>query len=93
MGEKLKPKVVSMSLAATAGILYIACALLFALAPQAMLGLFGKMFHGVDITLIKASYPIALGDTITGLVVTVVLWAVIGWLFAVVYNYKLAKLK
>ncbi len=93
MADKLKPKVVSMSLAATAGILYVACALLFAIAPQAMMGLFSKMFHGVDITLIKADYPIPVSDTIAGFVVTVVLWAVIGWLFAIVYNYKLAKLK
>ena len=51
--EKLNPKNMSLSLAATSGILSAACALLIAVAPQFTVNLFGNIFHGIDLTKIQ----------------------------------------
>ncbi len=92
MAEKLKPKVFALSLAGVSGIVYIICAVLFAIAPKPTLGLFRDMFHGIDITKI-ARDGVPFGNTVAGFFEVVVLSLVVGWLFAAVYNYLLGKMK
>ena len=67
MIEKINTKRVALSLAAVSAILYIACALLIAIAPDFAMGLFSKIFHGIDITQI-ANTSISFGSTLLGLI-------------------------
>lgn len=84
MADKLNVKRVALSLAYVASIVYIACAILIAIAPTTIVNIFGALFHGIDISQI-ASTP-SIGRTILGLVEIFVLGAVVGWLFAKIYN-------
>ncbi len=92
MADKLSPKIVSLSLASLSGIGYALCTILFAIAPQAALGFFKNLFHGVDITQI-AETTITLGSTASGFAEIIVLSLAAGWLFAVIYNYLITKIK
>ena len=85
MAENLKPKSVGYSLALVAGIVYLACAILVALAPTWTVNVFGALFHGIDITQI-ARTPVPLTSTILGLIEIVVMGYLVGWLFGAVYN-------
>jgi len=49
MAEKLNVKKTSYSLAVVAGIVYLACAILVAIAPVWTVSVFGALFHGIDI--------------------------------------------
>jgi len=82
--EKLDAKKVSLSLAATSGILSVACALLIAAAPQFTINLFGAVFHGVDLT--KIQKTMTFGDAILGTIEVIVIALIVGWLFAKIYN-------
>lgn len=85
MAEKLSAKKVALSLASVAGIVYIICAILVAIAPTWTVNTFGALFHGIDISKIaRESVPIT--STILGLVEIVVLALIIGYLFAIIYN-------
>ena len=92
MTDRLNPKVVAFSLAGVSAISYVACATLFAIAPLATLGFFKNMFHGVDITKIAVT-NVSLENTITGFVAVTLLSLAFGWLFAVLYNYLLARMR
>ncbi len=85
MADKLSEKRVAFSLATVAGIVYIVCAILVAIAPAWTVNTFGALFHGIDISQI-ARDSVPLGSTILGLVEIVVLALIVGWLFAKVYN-------
>ena len=85
MTDKLNAKRVGYSLAAVSGIVYLACAILVAIAPSWTVGFFGALFHGIDITQI-ARTPVPLGSAVLGLVEIVVLGYVVGWLYAKIYN-------
>ena len=85
MAENLKPKSVGYSLALVAGIVYLACAILVAIAPTWTVNVFGALFHGIDITQI-ARTPVPLTSTILGLIEIVVMGYLVGWLFGAVYN-------
>ena len=85
MTDKLNTKRVALSLAIVSAILYIACALLIAIAPDFTMSLFSNVFHGIDITQI-ADTSISLGSTLIGLVEIIVYALIAGWLFAWVYN-------
>ena len=82
--EKLNPKKVSLSLAATSGIVSAACALLIAVAPQFTVNLFGEIFHGIDLSKIQKTMTV--GSAIFGIVEVIILALITGWLFAKVYN-------
>ena len=90
--SKLDAKTVSLSLASTAGILYIVCALLVAIAPETAVSLFKNIFHGIDITQI-AKTDISLGNAIVGFIEIIVYSLIAGWLFTLVYNYIDKKIK
>jgi len=85
MADRLNAKRVGYSLAAVSGIVYLACAILVAIAPSWTVSFFGALFHGIDITQI-ARTPVPLGSTVLGLVEIVVLGYVVGWLYAKIYN-------
>ncbi len=90
LNHELNPKVVSFSLAIISGITYVLCAVFFVLAPQATLGFFKEMFHGIDIT--KIAVPsVPLGSAVFGFVEIVVFSLIAGWLFAAIYNYLLKR--
>ena len=82
--EKLNPKKVSLSLAATSGIVSAACALLIAVAPQFTVNLFGAVFHGIDLSNIQKTMTIS--SAILGTIEVIVLALIVGWLFAKIYN-------
>ena len=85
MTDKLNAKRVAMTLAIVSAILYIACALLIAIAPDFTMNLFSNLFHGIDINKI-ASTSISLAGTLLGLVEIIVYALIAGWLFALIYN-------
>lgn len=92
MAEKgLNPKVVSFSLAGVSAILSLACALLLAVGGETMLKFFGSIFHGIDLAKIETNVTVS--GVVTGLIAIVIVALVTGWLFAVVYNYLLNKIK
>lgn len=86
MAEKINPKLVSLSLAGVSGIFYLACVALFAIMPQAALGFFKNIFHGIDITKIAAT-EMSLTGTIAGFSEIIIAALIAGWLFTEVYNY------
>ncbi len=82
---RLNVKKVALSLAAVAGIISIICALLIAIAPEFTINLFGAIFHGLDINAIAKQ--MTLGGAVLGIVEAIILALIMGWLFAVVYNW------
>jgi hypothetical protein len=91
MVNKLNPKVVSLSLVAVSAILSLTCALLLALVPEASLKFFGSIFHGIDMT--KIAVSVTVSGVLTGLVAIVIVAFITGWLFTVIYNYTLGRIK
>lgn len=87
----LNPRVIALSLGSVSGIVYIACVLLFAIAPRAGIALANTMVHGLDLTLIMRPSMAPFGAIIVGLAEIAVLGYLVGWLFAAVYNYFLNK--
>ena len=85
MANKLNEKAVAYSLAAVSGIIYVVCATLITIAPEATMGFFGSMFHGINIQLI-AQKTVSLGSTVVGFIEIVIGSLVTGWLFAWIYN-------
>lgn len=85
MAEKISSKRVAYSLALVAGIVYLACAILVAIAPTWTVNIFGALFHGIDISQI-ARAPVPLTSTILGLIEIIVIGYLVGWLFGAVYN-------
>ncbi len=85
MAEKISSKKVAYSLALVAGIVYLVCAVLVAIAPTWTVNFFGALFHGIDISQI-ARTPVPLTTTILGLIEIVVLGYLVGWLFGAVYS-------
>jgi len=85
MAEKLNKKRVAYSLAVVFGAVYLACAILVAIAPAWTVSFFGALFHGIDIAQI-ARTPVPLGSAVLGFIEIVVIGYLVGWLFAAVYN-------
>jgi len=86
MTEKLNVKVVSITLAVTAGVVYLICALFYWLLPKQATAYFRDVFHGIDIDLILRQTPIPLGDTVTGFIEIIISALIIGALFALIFN-------
>jgi len=84
MADKLNTRRVANSLAITAGIFSLACALLILMAPAFTVNLFGAIFHGIDLS--QISKTATLGSSILGIIEAMILGWIAGWLFAVVYN-------
>lgn len=82
----LSPKRFGMACASAAGLFYLGCALIMAVAgPQNLAFFFNGLFHGLDLRPILME-EIGLVITITGFVNTVILSWLFGALVATVYN-------
>ncbi len=84
MVDKLNPRRVANSLAITAGIFSLACALLILMAQAFTVNLFGAIFHGIDLNQISKTATV--GSSVLGIIEVMILGWIAGWLFAVVYN-------
>ncbi len=82
----LHPKRLGLAFAVSAGVFYLGCVLVMALAgPAALVGFFNGLFHGVDLAPIMRD-KVGLWTTVTGLINTFILSWLFGALVAVVYN-------
>ena len=86
--NRLNPLALGISAAITFAILYVACALTFALAPDAALEFFNAWVHGIDLPVLKpaAGKALTLGVFLYGLVGIAVTSFVAGFLLAFFYN-------
>jgi hypothetical protein len=80
--NELSAKRVSFALAGVAGIVYIVCVALAAIAPGLTIALFESIFHGLEIT----GADLTFGGFILGFVGTIALSLVIGWGYTALYN-------
>lgn len=80
-------KVVALSLGITTSIVYIICLALVAILPlQTIVAYTNYMVHGLDVSSIAAKNITFLG-AIIGLVEAFLTSAIIGYVFAMVYNW------
>ncbi len=77
---------VALSLGLVFGIVYLACALLFAVIPREMKLATSNLFHGFNITAIESRNVMSFGSVLFGLVEVVIFGLFVGWLFALIYN-------
>ncbi|MDO8621108.1 MAG: DUF5676 family membrane protein [Candidatus Levybacteria bacterium] len=77
------------ALALVSGLVSLICAAGVWLARDAFVGLFGEIFHGIDLAALPIK-EVTMGGVITGLIVVVISGWVLGYIFASLYN-KLAK--
>ncbi|MDO8740758.1 MAG: DUF5676 family membrane protein [Candidatus Woesearchaeota archaeon] len=89
--EKLNVKTTALTLAIVGGVLSLACAAIIAIWPGSLKYL-GAIFHGIDLTAI-AKTSVSIGSVILGLIEVVVIGAIVGALFAWLYNYFNEKIK
>jgi len=80
----LAPKKVALALSETSGILYIACAVFVAIAPQFSLKLLGWLAHLTAVDQFISGFTF--GGVVLGLAQVLVYAYISGWLFAVLYN-------
>ena len=83
---KIDEKVWANASAALVGVIYLACGLLVAIAPNFMMAVARSWFHGIDLTQNWSgrAFP---GNFLLGLVSAVVASWLTGYLFAWLYNY------
>ena len=82
--EKLNVKVVSFSVAMTAGILSLLCALLIAVFGAGFTSMMGYLFHTISLESMK---PLTIISVVIGFIDAIVIGAVTGALFGIVYNW------
>ncbi|MBI1969893.1 hypothetical protein HYS48_04315 [Candidatus Woesearchaeota archaeon] len=88
MEHTLNPNRIGLAAAGTAGLLYIACVLFIVLAgKEVYVPFFNSLFHGIDIAPI-ARASISFGQTIMGLIITLIGMWLIGMIFAWLYNWQ-----
>lgn len=85
---RLNAQRVSFSLALAGAVLYLICALLFAVAPAPMIRLTQDLFHGINIASL-GRVTMSWGSLARGTIAVMIWSGVTGWIFAFVYN-KLA---
>lgn len=86
---KCNPTTAANAAAATAAVIYVACALFFMVAPGLSMAITKTWFHGIDISLIDARTT-TFGSFILGLVTATIGAWIVGYIFAFFYN-KFAK--
>src|SRR5690349_15988288 len=84
--NRKNPWVVGGAVAIAFAVTYAACALAYALFPDATLSFFDAWFHGIDITLLKTPKPFTFGHFLYGLVSVVVSAFVVGVVYGYAYN-------
>lgn len=89
---KHEPNTTANATAVTVGILYVACRFLVLLVPDLFLSITRTWFHGIDISKIAATTAAGdIGSFILGLVTSVGAGWLVGYVFALSYNYFLKK--
>ena len=90
--EKLNTKVVALSAGIASAIVDIICLILIAVLPfDAMIKGTNALMHGIDISSIAVK-KIAFAASIGGIIGWFVFGALIGYIFAVVYNLIIEKI-
>jgi len=74
-----------LSVGIAGAVLSVLCALLIALAPAFTIGVFGAIFHGIDISQI-ANTTISFGGVILGIIDVFIIGYIFGWLVGSLYN-------
>lgn len=77
-----------ITLAITVAIFYSACALIWALAPQASLSWMDSLFHGLDFTTMMRPRPFTWGGFLSAIVVL----AIWGFALGAFYNWLASRL-
>lgn len=86
--NRLNPWAVATALAVTAAIVYVACALAFALWPEGTLAFFNAWLHGVDLTMLRPVARIfSWGSFAYGLVSLAASMFLTGIVFVFCYNH------
>jgi len=86
--NRLNPWATATALAVTAAIVYVACALAFALWPEGTLAFFNAWLHGVDLMPLRPVARIfSWGVLVYGLVGLAASAFLAGALFALCYNH------
>jgi len=80
----LEPKKVSLALAQTAGIIYIVCAALVAVAPKVAWQLAGWLSHMTNLEVLGRNLTVS--GFLIGLAQVLIYAYLSGWLFAKMYN-------
>ncbi len=85
--EKLNQNAVALAFGITVALVYVVCLIFVAIFPLQTVITIGNYFvHGIDISSI-AIKNITFGRSITGLIVVSLSSAVIGYVFAYLYNW------
>ena len=87
---KHEPVVTANAVAATTGILFVVCRVFAGLFPGALFAIGKSWFHGIELTQSNGWNLSASGFLLGIISATITAWLV-GYLFAVLYNYFLKK--
>ncbi len=90
--DKLNRWSVSVALAITMSLAYMACAVAVDLFPEPSINFFNAWFHGLDISVLRAHKPNTIGVFIYGLIGVAAIAFLVGWVYATVYNLVAAGL-
>lgn len=82
----LENKVVSLSFAVTAAIVYLVCAFFFYLFPEGSLDFFNTWFHGIDLAKAASNRAITAGGFFIGLISVFIASYIAGTIFTALYN-------
>ena len=85
--QPVQPLRIGLTLALTAGLLSLACAMLVALSPEGMVNIFQSWWHGLDVTRLAVDAPpMTWTGVASGLFSLMVFAFLAGSLFGYVYN-------
>jgi len=85
--NRLNPITTGLSLAVTAGLLYLLCALAVAFAPGALMAALGLVAHGLNLApLTQQVAPMSLSAVLVGLLALMAYGFIAGLLFGLVDN-------
>ena len=87
----LHTKAFAFASAAVMGLVYVVCAFVSLVAPDAALKLFGWLVHLVNLEQFAGSVRVSAGGLVVGFAQAVIYGFVIGWVFAWFYNRFAAK--
>ena len=83
---RLQTKKFGLAAAGTGAILYIACAVLVAIAPEFAVKSFAYLFHGITLETLATPDTMAAGRVLIGLIQVIIYTYLLGWIFAGLYN-------
>ncbi|OGD71350.1 hypothetical protein A3A84_00170 [Candidatus Collierbacteria bacterium RIFCSPLOWO2_01_FULL_50_23] len=83
---RYQPKTIAKAASWTVGILYSVCTLVVVYVPDLAIGVVRSWYHTIDAALIQTS-PVTLAGFVTGLVSAMLMFWVVGYLFAGFANY------